>query len=61
MLCENEFCIYWSGDGCTLLTVELDDHGCCRDCVYIQLTDHQKEKAREKTIRTYEKQYDKWD
>ena len=34
MKCENLFCIYQSGDYCTLDCTELDIQGQCKECIY---------------------------
>ena len=61
MNCENTFCIYWADDVCTLSDISLDDRGCCQDCLTLSLTDHQLQKAREKTLRLLDRQYDHWE
>lgn len=61
MNCENLFCIYYADGVCTLSDIALDDRGCCQECVYIRLTDHKLEQCREKTIRYYERKYDRWE
>ena len=61
MECENTFCIYWADEECTLKTIALDDRGCCQECLYVRLTDHELEQYRDKTIRYYDRKYDHWE
>lgn len=61
MLCDNQFCFYWSDNLCTLSDISLDDRGCCQDCLTLSLTDRQLQKAREKTLRLLDRQYDHWE
>ena len=38
MCCENRFCIYWEEHKCLLGEVTLDLQGCCRECVYVDIS-----------------------
>ena len=61
MMCENCFCIYWDKGECTLEKIMLDAQGSCQDCVFIDLSDNDLEKAREKTPRRYDREYGRWE
>lgn len=61
MQCENVFCVYWADDECSLKTIALDDHGCCQECLYVMLSERELEESRGKTLRYYERKYDRWE
>ena len=50
MLCENRFCVYCSEDKCRLDEVELDAQGSCKCCVYIEMTEMELQKKRDKVL-----------
>ena len=37
VMCENQFCVYWREDICTLKKISLDAVGACRDCVTVEV------------------------
>lgn len=37
MRCENDFCIYWSGNVCLLEEISLDVRGVCQESVFVEL------------------------
>ncbi len=61
MMCDNTLCVYWTDNVCSLTDIYLDDRGCCQECLWISASDQQLEKMREKTLKAYERRYDRWD
>ncbi len=52
MRCENLFCIYWSKENlCKLDEIELDIHGSCSSCIYIDLDKSTLLQIREQQLR----------
>ena len=50
MHCENRFCVYCAEDECRLDEIELDIQGSCKCCVYIEMTEAELQKKRDKLI-----------
>ena len=50
MHCENRFCVYCAEDECRLDEIELDIQGSCKCCVYIEMTEAELQKKRDKVI-----------
>lgn len=34
---ENQFCVYWSENTCTLRKISLDAVGACTDCIHVEV------------------------
>ncbi len=34
---ENQFCVYWSENTCTLKKISLDAVGACTDCIHVEV------------------------
>ena len=49
--CENEFCIYQKQGKCVLKSVQLDIHGNCTDCIYIDMEEDALSALKEKLLR----------
>ena len=60
MECENIFCAYYLDDICTLKEISLDAQGHCLEFLYVLFSDNELQTARERTLRHYEKEYDRW-
>ena len=37
VMCENQFCVYWSENTCTLRKISLDAVGACTDCIHVEV------------------------
>lgn len=61
MRCENNFCIYWSEDRCTVDEISIDYLGRCDACTFVNIEEEVLCKAREKILRSYKEQQALWD
>ena len=50
MKCENELCVYQSGDECILRSISIDSQGMCADCILATLDDETLAAAKAKTL-----------
>lgn len=51
--CDNDMCIYWKNNICSLDTILLDARGACTDCINITLDEELREAYREKLLKHY--------
>ncbi len=61
MNCDNNFCVYWEKDKCTLDKISVDNFGLCADCIFVILKEKTLRHARRKILKSYEDDYKKWD
>ena len=48
MRCENDFCIYWEENECTLKEIAVNAAGLCDDCILVNIEqDFLKEKRKQ--------------
>ena len=59
-LCENEFCLYWSGQGCTLDSITLDIQGHCQACILVNIDSALLQKERVRMQKRLEETYASW-
>lgn len=52
MDCENEYCIYWDKEQCTLSATALDFRGMCKECMLVSLSDEELFHIRRKDLET---------
>ena len=54
---ENQLCVYWLDNVCTLSDIHLDNQGNCGDCLQIELTEKELKEVRERTLNRYDPFY----
>lgn len=48
MRCDNSLCIYEKEQHCLLENIDLDEFGCCRECIMVQWTDEELQEKKAK-------------
>lgn len=54
MLCENNFCIYWSKNNCILNNIEIDISGVCKSCIYLNIEEEILNNYRKNSLKNIE-------
>ena len=54
LVCENEFCIYWAANTCTLNAITLDRMGICSNCIYVSVEESVLKEYREKLLKKFD-------
>lgn len=53
MQCENIFCIYSKNGNCILNINNLDLQGCCKDCIYVNISEDLLSEEKSKMLDSY--------
>lgn len=57
MLCDNNFCIYWEYDNCSLDEITLDARGCCNDCIFVPMKEDELFEKRKELLLRYDAEW----
>lgn len=61
MRCENEFCIYQSGDACILTTISLNTFGACDECICVSVDASILDAEKQKLLERYRKEEEEYE
>ncbi len=50
MICENNYCIYWSRNSCILDEIYLNNLGICESCINVSIPDDELEILRKEQL-----------
>ncbi len=50
MICENDYCIYWTDNSCILDDIYLDNLGICTSCIRISIPKKDLDEIRERQL-----------
>lgn len=59
--CQNDLCIYWHDERCTLPDISLDTGGRCQDCIFISLPEEELLNLRQKALARFAEQEAYWE
>ena len=51
--CDNNFCIYWNHNVCTLDSISLNSQGFCSECIFVSISDKKLKYLRQLSIKKY--------